>query len=155
MSGISRNHGAAAAIVVGFDGSPESERALRWAAQEARYRAAPLRVVLAWEAPSQLAAGAGWVPPDEHAREQAGRAARRRLDDALARIGGDLAGLEVEPRAAEGPATTVLLDLARDAALLVVGSRGHGGFAGLLLGSVSQQCVQHASCPVAVVPPGR
>ena len=64
-----------------------------------------------------------------------------------------LEGLAVERRIVAGTAAPVLLDQAKDADLLVVGSRGHGGFAGLLLGSVSQQCAHHSTCPVVVVPP--
>jgi nucleotide-binding universal stress UspA family protein len=146
---------AADPIVVGFDGSVGSESALRWAAQEALYRGAPLRVVHAWEAPPQLVAGAGWVPPDGARLEELAQAARGRLDTALAALANELRGLDVEPRAEHGPASAVLLDASTDAALLVVGTRGHGGFTGLLLGSVGQQVAQHAPCPVAVIPPVR
>ncbi len=79
------------------------------------------------------------------------RAAAEAVERALAELGGELEGIELERCVTEGPAAQVLLDAARGGALLVVGSRGHGGFSGLMLGSVSQQCVAHAPCPVVVV----
>ena len=75
-----------------------------------------------------------------------------RLDRALQEVAPEAEGVEIERRVTEGSAAAVLIEASRDADLLVVGSRGHGGFTGLRLGSVSRQCVSHASCPVVVVP---
>jgi nucleotide-binding universal stress UspA family protein len=76
------------------------------------------------------------------------------LASTLERADGEtLAGVEVEQEIREGPAAPVLIEAGRGAALLVLGSRGRGGFAGLLLGSVSQQCAQHPPCPVVILPP--
>lgn len=160
MADISRNHGTVErttteTIVVGFDESRGSEQALRWAAAEARSRGARLRVVLAWEAPPQLVAGAGWVPPDAARLEELGTAAKARLDAALGALAPVLGAVDVEARVEHGPATSVLVEAARDAALLVVGTRGHGEVAGLLLGSVGQHVTTHAPCSVVVVRDGR
>ena len=142
-------------IVVGVDGSEGSLRALRWAAADARRRGAGLRAVFAWEPPTQAIVGAGWVVPDDAALARYGEAAATRLDEALESAADDLAGIAVERRAVHGAPAKVLLAGAEDAVELVVGTRGHGGFVGLLLGSVSLQCAQHAPCPVVVVPPPR
>lgn len=142
-------------IVVGVDGSPGSLQALRWAAEEARRREARLHAVLAWEPPVQLVGGAGWIVPDQSTVEEYETAARERLDEALASLGHGLDGLDVERSAIHGAPAAVLLEAAREAAVLVVGSRGHGGFVGLLLGSVGRQCSHHAACPVVIVPPAR
>jgi nucleotide-binding universal stress UspA family protein len=131
-------------IVVGVDGSPASGKALEWAIEEARLRGGSLRVITAWHYPV-LGDAAGAAPDAEVFRQSA-------ADDQAALLsaaGGEGSGLRGE--VIEGSAVTVLLDAAREADLLVVGSRGHGGFAGLLLGSVSAQLVHHAPCPVLVV----
>jgi nucleotide-binding universal stress UspA family protein len=74
------------------------------------------------------------------------------IDRAIEKVAEDVAGLDIEPRVLEGNTPQVLLERGKEADVLVVGSRGFGGFRGLLLGSVSQQCVEHATCPVVVVP---
>ncbi len=143
------------AIVVGFDGSEGSLRALRWAADEGRLRSAQLRVVFAWEYPVNLWAGAGWAIPDGAMLSDFHELAEERLERALAEAGPALDGLQVERSVIEGAAAPALLEAAKGAELLVVGSRGHGGFAGLLLGSVSQQCAHHAPCPMVIIAPER
>ena len=137
-------------IVVGVDGSPESHAALAWALAEARLRNATLHVVHAWVIPAAFGVDAAFVLAEaiEGFQEEAGRV----LDEALAEVAGE-AGTDVplEREVVQGPASACLLRAAAGADLLVVGSRGHGGFAGLLLGSVSQQCAHHATCPVVIV----
>lgn len=143
-------------IVVGIDGSKGAQRALEWALSEARLRGADLRVVHAHRVPElptyvQGRAG-GYVgaPP-----EQVQAVAKRVIEEAL-RAAGDTGGVPVERvPVVGGEAATSLIDASKGADLLVVGSRGLGGFTGLLLGSVSQQCVTHAHCPVVVVPDDR
>lgn len=141
----------AAKIVVGVDGSEGSLRALRWAAEEARLRDAVLEVITTWHYPVLATIPAfGVQPPAEELAEEA----RRGLVELLQNEGiTSASGLTVQERVVEGPAASVLLDASADADMLVVGSRGHGGFSGLLLGSVSQAVVTHARCPVVVVPP--
>jgi nucleotide-binding universal stress UspA family protein len=138
-------------VIVGVDGSEGSRAALRFAIDEARRRGAPLRIVVAWLVPVSVYAGAP-LPPDFP--ENCEIAARALADDALLTVGypGDVP-YEIVTR--RGSPDTALLAEADDAAVLVVGSRGVGGFRELLLGSVSQACVHHATCPVIVVPHGR
>lgn len=139
-------------IVVGIDGSDESKRALHWALEEARLRGSRLLAVHAWT--YQLTAGPGYMPAaDPDIRQSVQQEALQVLDDALAEVG--TVGVEVERKAIEGPPSATLVTAAEGADLLVVGSRGRGGFTGLLLGSVSQQCAHHAPCPVVIVPPAR
>jgi nucleotide-binding universal stress UspA family protein len=137
-------------IVVGIDGSEGSIEALRFALDEARLRDARVRAIMAWELPvSAVAPTASWTPPSPDwtaFKEEA----ELRLKEALARV--DSEGVEVVPEVIEAPAAQVLLEAGKDADMVVVGSRGRGGFLSLLLGSVSSQVVHHASCPVAVVP---
>lgn len=141
-------------IVVGVDGSKGAQRALEWALQEARLRSAPVRVVYAppmIEVPTYVAGRAGgYAGPT---REQVQQAAERLLDDALRAAGEQEYDVHVEREITLGehPAAA-LLRAAKTAGLLVVGSRGLGGFRGLIVGSVSLQCVTHADCPVTVVP---
>jgi nucleotide-binding universal stress UspA family protein len=147
-------------IVVGVDGSAGARAALRFALAEARLRDATLDAVLAWElplyegVPGPFVAGAPGelVPPLDEARAALEEAAEDKLEGELeAALAGGEAGVEVHRRAVEGSPAFVLVDAARGADLLVVGSRGHGGFKGLLLGSVSQRCARSAPCPVAIV----
>jgi nucleotide-binding universal stress UspA family protein len=132
-------------VIVGSDGSESSRRAIRWAAEEARCRGAVLEVVHAWTLLGQ--------PDDGTFDPNYGEAeARQLLDGELAGLGDALDGIEVERTVVCDLGAPALLDAGKRADLLVVGSRGRGGFRGLLLGSVSSQVVQHAPCPVAVIP---
>ncbi|MDT7564167.1 MAG: hypothetical protein QOG76_2791 [Pseudonocardiales bacterium] len=139
-----------AKIVVGFDGSKGSQEALYFALDEARLREADLLVVMAWCLEAGTYIGVGGYGPhiDPSVLEQS---ARTELDHALGALGDRAKGVHVAGALRLGQAAQVLVEEAGDADLLVVGSRGHGGFAGLLLGSVSHQCALHASCPVVVV----
>ena len=130
-----------------MDGSEPSRRALRWAAAEARRWSRPVHVVLAWDLDLDDMTEHGGEPP-AHRRE---RLARQTLEQALDAARESLAGLDVDALAVRGAPVSVLLDAAEGAGMLVVGARGHGGFEKLLLGSVSQQCVQHATGTVVVV----
>jgi nucleotide-binding universal stress UspA family protein len=120
-------------IVVGVDGSEESKAALRWAHAEATLRHASLRAIHA------------------EAHDAGGPERVAWLDGVVCEVLGESPGVEVVQSIVEGDAAHVLVEAVGQADLLVVGSRGHGGFAGLLLGSVSQACAQHASCPVVIV----
>jgi nucleotide-binding universal stress UspA family protein len=138
-------------IVVGVDGSESAQAALRFALDEARLRGDGVRAVAAWHVPTTTYGGA-FVPPADGLLDELEAGSRRTLERALADAGDQAAGLEVEPVVREGAPARVLLEAASDADLLVVGSRGLGGFRGLLLGSVGQQCTHHAPCPVVIVP---
>ena len=133
-------------IVVGVDGSPLSAAALRWALRQAELTGAAVEVVYAWHMPT----ADGWAPTMELAQSLV-RAGEQGLADTIAEVAGDRPAVPVHARVTEGNAAAVLLQAAEGADLLVVGSRGYGGFVGALLGSVSQHCVQHAPCPVVVV----
>jgi nucleotide-binding universal stress UspA family protein len=137
-------------IVVGVDGSPSSMKALRWAIRQAKLTGAGVEAVTAWSYPS----GYGWAPSSEGAFDFEGDAGKI-LVEALAEVSGIAPDVVVEPLVVHGHAADVLVRAAKGADLLVVGSRGHGGFAGMLLGSVSQHCVQHAPCPVLILRDGR
>jgi nucleotide-binding universal stress UspA family protein len=136
-------------IVVGVDASEGSRAALRWAFDEARLRACPLDVVTVWQYPVLTTLPAfGALPPIEDLSTEA----ETSLTQVLAEEGvASTDAVAVSTVVAEGAAAAALLEAATDADLLVVGSRGHGGFTGMLLGSVSQHVVSHAPCPVVVV----
>jgi nucleotide-binding universal stress UspA family protein len=136
-------------IVVGIDGSEPSRRALRWAVEEARLRGATVEAVHAWAPPF-----VGGYPYTATVFEPAEfeRAAKDLLDGVVDATDGAGLPAPIERQVVEGPAPRALLDASKGAALLVVGSRGRGGFAGLLLGSTSQQVCHHATCPVVVIP---
>jgi nucleotide-binding universal stress UspA family protein len=139
-------------IVVGVDGSAGAKAALEWAVAEARLRGAKLRIAHAWHLPAATYGSGGFVPPVGMTWEDdLEAAARAGLDKTVDEASELLAGLEVERHLGEGPAATVLIRAAEGADLLVVGSRGLGGFKELLLGSVGHQCAQHAPCPVVIV----
>lgn len=137
------------AIVVGVDGSEHSLHALRWAAEEARLRACPLRVVASFSTPI-MSTGYEVAVPDP---ADLAAASNTMLDAALDSVRelGVLDGVDVITEVLEGHAGEQLIQLSDTADLLVVGARGHGGFLGLLMGSVTTYVVNHALCPVVVV----
>jgi len=133
-------------VVVGVDGSPASIAALRWAAGQARRHDVPLRVVHSWR--PTVSVVAGYPSGLEHPTLRA--AARHVLDSSVAAgLGGDRA--KVEPLLVVGGVGGGLIEAAAGAQLLVVGARGGGGFPDLSVGSIAQQCVQYAPCPIAVI----
>jgi nucleotide-binding universal stress UspA family protein len=136
------------AVVVGVDGSPGSVAALKWAAREARLRGLVLRVVTAyhWELPPVPGPA---VSLDVDVLRDAARATQ---DEALDAAADHLAGVVVERELAFGGAGACLSRAAEDAELLVVGSHGHGPLGRLMVGSVGHDVVQHARCPVVVLP---
>jgi len=139
-------------VVVGVDHSDGAKAALAFAHEEARLRRATLRAVHAWQFGYIGYAGFERAVPavgaDIHELRAAAAAA---LDATVREALTDAGPVEIEQHVVEGTPGAVLVDESKDADLLVVGSRGHGGFAQLLLGSVSQQCAQHAACPVVIV----
>lgn len=139
------------AIVVGIDGSEGSKAALAWAIEEARLRQAPLTALTAWSIPPIAVAYGLASSIDEEFLESVRTAASGLLDDVLAGFDQEVEGIDLHTVVAEGRAVEVLVEASGDAELLVVGSRGLGGFKELLLGSVSHQCAQHARCPVVIV----
>ena len=145
-------------IAVGFDGSPGAEAALRFALGEAKLREAEVRLVHAW-LPLPYTTGT-WGLGSFPTSVEEGIAAKRseglgeiRTHVRHAQRHADAAGVHVDVVGVEGPAEEVLVEQARDADLLVVGTRGHGSVASLFLGSVSRACAQRAECPVVIVPP--
>jgi nucleotide-binding universal stress UspA family protein len=139
-------------IVVGVDHSEGAKLALRFALEEARLRKATLRAVHAWQYGSFGLAGIeGYFPTSGADLGELHSAAEAALDATLGEAIPDAGDVTIERRVVEGAPGAVLVEASREADLLVVGSRGHGGFAGLLLGSVSQQCAHHAACPVVIV----
>jgi nucleotide-binding universal stress UspA family protein len=132
-------------IVVGVDGSRHSVAALRWGAHQAAALAARLEAVTAWEYPASF----GWssVPADFDPVKDM----QKVLSDAVGEAFGDRPPVGLELSVREGGAARVLIEASQEATMLVVGSRGHGGFAGLLLGSVSANVAEHAPCPVLIV----
>jgi nucleotide-binding universal stress UspA family protein len=149
-----------AVIVVGTDGSPSAQRAVSWALGEARIRGAELRLVHAWMVPLLDAIPEPWAigvrPLDSGSEQRVHDKLRAEAAAFLEATVGEARRseptLEIEGELVEARPAHALLEAARSADLLVVGSRGGGGFAGLRLGSVSSQCVHHAPCPVVVVP---
>jgi len=136
-------------VLVGVDGSPESGAALTYAVAEANRRGARLRVVSTYFPEYSVHGRTQAVTASEGAIEvDLEKESRRMVEDALA---GD--SLPVEIVVAAGPAAGVLIDQSAEVDVLVLGHRGRGGFASMLLGSVGLQCVQHARCPVIVVRP--
>ena len=136
-------------IVVGVDGSEESKEALRFAIDEAHLRKATVRAIHVWTYPVIFAGE--FVPPDLVDANSLRDTAQKALDDTVAEVAGENPEAYIERVVAHGSVAHALVDAAREADLLVVGSRGHGGFAGSLLGSVSQQCAHHAPCAVVIV----
>jgi nucleotide-binding universal stress UspA family protein len=139
-------------LVVGVDGSGTATLAVRWAAREAALRGAILELVSAWEIPvTGVGFGYGLAPIPEEMLKGLERGAEELVAAAAEIARTEAPEAVVESRVVEGPAASALLEASKDADMLVVGSRGMGGFRELLLGSVSQQCAHHAACPVVIV----
>ena len=141
-------------IIVGVDGSGHSQRALVRAIKEAVIHHAPLTVITVHQAVKGYSGGAAIYPEDKTETERAREAAQAETDKVLAELG--------EPRpesvtvtAVHGFPAEVLIDASRDADMIVLGSRGVGGFSLLLMGSVTSQVAHHANCPILIVPPER
>jgi nucleotide-binding universal stress UspA family protein len=135
-------------VVVGVDGSEASKDALRWALRYARLTGATVRAVAAWQYPYSFA----WpVATDIDLEGET----RRTLKETIEEVAASYPDVTVDSVVAKGAPAYVLTTAAKHADLLVVGSRGHGAFAGMLLGSVSQHCVHHAACSVVVVRPNK
>jgi nucleotide-binding universal stress UspA family protein len=141
--------GRAPRIVAGVDGSPSSLAALWWAVSQARRTGGTVDAVIAWQFPAT--GNFGWAPGSAIDDLDFEAAAKHTLDEAIGSLGEQAAGVPIRPLVMQGLPAQVLLDTAAGADLLVVGSRGHSGFANALLGSVSQHCVHHAPCPVVVI----
>lgn len=136
-------------VVVGIDGSKNSTQALKWAAEYARKYELPLVAIAAWGLPAAGGYAPYYAGPDDY-NDVLQTQTQTMLDTTIQEAGVDQT--QVQARAVRGQPRDTLLAAARSARLLVVGARGRGGFVGMLLGSVSQQCIQHAPCPVVVVP---
>ena len=141
-------------IIVGIDGSVHSRRALEWAISEAAIRRMPLTVLTV-----QQAVAGYWgpviYPQDLDFVEQAAKVAQEETDDILEKLDAGSRPPSVSVRAVMGLPADEILTAAQDADMIVVGSRGAGGFKRLLMGSVSTQVTHHAQCPVVVIPVDR
>lgn len=132
-------------ILVGVDGSQPSTQALRWAVEQAYLTGATVDAVYVWRYPAEH----GWGPDVD--ADVLVKAGEQVLSETVAEVAGAHPPVPVHTRVLEGHPAQVLIQESAGAQLLVVGCRGHGGFVGTLLGSVSQHCVQHAACPIVVV----
>lgn len=141
--------GAAPRIVAGVDGSPSSLEALRWAVRYAEMSGGTVDAVISWQFPI-TASGLGWAPTAPWDDTNFAELAVKTLSDVVADVSPPPA-VTIRQSAVEGNAAEVLLETAKDADLLVLGNRGHGGFTDALIGSVSTRCLHHAACPVLVV----
>jgi nucleotide-binding universal stress UspA family protein len=133
-------------IVVGVDGSVPSKAALGWAIRQAKLSGAVVEAVIAWHHPASYGYPVT-VPDDSDYSELAAKV----VADAIAEVAGPAGPVEIRSKVVEGNPAAGLLAASAGAELLVVGSRGHGGFVEALLGSVSQHCVHHAQCPVVII----
>lgn len=132
-------------VLVGVDGSESSKDALRWAARQAELTGATLRVLMTWDLPAM----AYWsvIPEGLDFEGDTRSVLAKTVEETL----GSTPSIRIAQVVRQGRAAVVLIEESADADLLVLGSRGHGEFTGMLLGSVSEHCVSHARCPVVVV----
>jgi nucleotide-binding universal stress UspA family protein len=130
-------------IVVGVDGSEHGNAALRWAAEEAEVHGGEIVAVFAWQLPFIGVPGA-------FDRQEMEKTCKAFLEESLNAVL-PVPEVPISKFVAEGDVSASLIEASRGADMLVLGSRGRGGFAGLKLGSVSQECVQHAACPVVII----
>ena len=139
-------------IIVGIDGSGHSQLALEWALKEAALRRVPLTVLTVHEAVRGFFGDATTYAGDPEMTEKAAAAAREETEKVLATLSGDRPE-SITVTAVHGLPAEAIIQAAEDAELIVVGSRGAGGFARMSTGSVAFQVAQHASCPVTIVRP--
>jgi nucleotide-binding universal stress UspA family protein len=139
-------------IIVGIDGSAHSRHALEWAVNEAALRRSPLTVVTVHQAVAGYYTSPVPYPGDQGLTDQARETAQKETDDVLGKFGEGSRPPSVTVQAMSGLPAEELLKASADADMIVVGSRGAGGFARLLLGSVSTQLTHHARCPVVLIP---
>jgi nucleotide-binding universal stress UspA family protein len=151
MSGVTTDHvDPSDRIVVGVDGSTPSEHALSWAQFLANATGSTLETVVAWERFTPFAwLDTGWemLPSDWNPAQDAEKV----LATTIRKVVGETRPVGLRLTVREGNAARVLLEASKGARMLIVGNRGHGGFTGLLLGSVSAACTEHATCPVLVL----
>lgn len=136
-------------VVVGVDGSDASKAALRWALRYAGQTGAGITAVCVWTYPADFYYG--MTPPSFGDVWQPDTDAQQTLDATVRDVVGEERPPGFETMTCEGNPAHVLVELSADAAMLVVGSRGHGGFSGMLIGSVSSACAAYARCPVLVI----
>jgi nucleotide-binding universal stress UspA family protein len=146
---MSAAQGGIPRIVVGVDGSEPSVEALRWAVHQAELTGGTVDAVIAWQYPI-AAGGLGWAPTSGLDDTDYAELAAKALSAVVAEVAPP-PSVQINEFVVDGNPAQALLDAARDADLLVVGNRGHGGFADALIGSVSSRCVHHATCPVVVI----
>ncbi len=139
-------------IVAGIDGSQGSRKALTWAVREAAARETILQPVIVWQSPAEHGDTRHLPVSDEQLAEEA---AREQLGQVLEDVASQAPVTVADPQVVRGDPARVLCDRSASADLLVVGSRGLGGFAGLMLGSVSHKCAHHSRCPLIIVREGR
>jgi nucleotide-binding universal stress UspA family protein len=142
-------------IVVGVDGSGHSEHALEWAVRQAALQHAHLTVLTVNPVAKEPWTGNPMITGEDHDRQAAAAHAAEEIVQKVISQAGGAKPAEVTVTAVNGQAAPALIAASQDADMVVVGSRGAGGFASLVLGSVSTQVVQHASCPVVVIPPAK
>ena len=146
-----QEHRTTSRIVAGVDGSPSSISALCWAIRQAGLTGTAVDAVIAWHYPVIVGGGYGVAPMVTAGGFDLKENAEKVLADAISAAVDSASSVPVHARVVEGNAAQVLIDASDGADLLVVGSRGHGGFTEAMLGSVSQHCVHHAPCPVVVI----
>jgi nucleotide-binding universal stress UspA family protein len=139
-------------IVVGVDGSSHSRRALEWAMKEAAAHEVPLTVMTVHQLVKGFYGGMVEYPSDAVLAEKAAQLAQDEVDQALDKLGSQRPET-ITVRALSGSVVEELVNAGKDADMIVVGSRGAGGFGRLVMGSVSSLVIQHATCPVVIIPP--
>lgn len=150
MAGVTDPARHQARIVVGVDGSAHSSAALRWALRQAVLTDARLDAVACWHRPAMVSAYVPVAPTDLDLTRPTRDATRAAVAEALTAVP-EAAGVPVQIQVMEGYPARILVETARGADLLVVGSRGHGELSGMALGSVGLHCASHAPCPVLIV----
>jgi nucleotide-binding universal stress UspA family protein len=143
----SEQHNGGGRIIVGVDSSDSSKAALAWAVRQAGLTGDVVEAITAWQVPAVFGSVFTMTPETS----ELDKGARQALSEAVAQAEKLAPGVEIRALVVQENPASALLNAAKGAELLVVGSRGHGGFTEALLGSVSQHCVHHAECPVVVV----